>query len=178
MKVLALIFDGFEELEATAPFALIRRVGIPLTIASTRTDVVGTHHLHYVDITPLEKVDYEDYDALVLPGGPHYLFLEKSEDVLEIIHHFFKKQKIVAAICAAPTVLGRLGYLAHRNYTCFTSMDEDFGGCYLDQNVVVDDNLITARSAAASMEFAFKIIEKVAGIETLEAVQKRIYYEK
>ena len=62
------------------------------------------------------------------PGGPHYQKLEQNEYVMSILKYFMEHNKIVAAICAAPTILGRQGYLKDRNYTCFTSMNEDFGG--------------------------------------------------
>lgn len=178
MKVLALIFDGFEELEAMAPFALLRRAGIDLTIASKRDDVIGAHYIHLTDMLLLEELNYKEYDALLLPGGPHYRLIEVYDDVLEIIRYFMEKKKVVAAICAAPTILGRLGFLKNRNYTCFTAMNDDFGGHYLDQKVVVDGDLITARSADASILFAYEIIRKLAGEEALKAVQKRIYYEE
>ncbi|HRF69968.1 MAG TPA: DJ-1/PfpI family protein, partial [Candidatus Pelethenecus sp.] len=66
MRVLALIFDGFEELEATAPFSLIRRAGIELSIASNRTDVIGVHFIHFMDIALINEVNYKEYDALLL----------------------------------------------------------------------------------------------------------------
>ncbi len=177
MKVLAMIFDGFEELEATAPFALIRRAGIELTIVSNRCDVIGAHHLHFTDITLINEIDYKDYDALLIPGGAHYSFIKNFGYALEIIKYFLNNNKIVCAICAAPTILGNLGYLKNRNYTCFTSMNEDFGGNYIDEKVVVDDNLITAKSAAASIAFAYEIIRKLQGDEALNDLKKRIYEE-
>lgn len=178
MKVLALLFDGFEEVEAMAPIALIRRAGVDLTIVSKRSDVIGAHYIHLCDMYLLKDVQKEDYDVLLLPGGPHYRLIETYDEVKQIISYFMEHNKIVAAICAAPTVLGKMGYLKNKNYTCFTSMNEDFGGTYLDQKVVVDGNLITARSADASIVFAYEIIRKIAGDEALNALQKRIYYEK
>ena len=70
--------------------------------------------------------------------------------------------KIVAAICAAPTIIGQLGLLKNRTYTCFVPMNKDFGGTFNNLPVVVDNNLITGRSSAASIDFAYAIIEKVA----------------
>lgn len=178
MKVLAMIFDGFEELEATAPFALLRRAGIELTIVSNRTEVIGAHNLHFTDIYLINEVNYRDYDALLIPGGPHYRFLGNFGYALEIIQYFCETKKIVAAICAAPTILGQLGCLRGKKYTCFTCMDGDFGGTYVDVPVVVDNNLITARSAAASIDFAYEIIRKLVGNDALLALKKRIYDEK
>ena len=83
--------------------------------------------------------------------------------------------KVVSLICAAPTILGKLGYLKNRKYTCFTSMNEDFGGTYIDEKVVVDGNLITARSVASALVFSYAIIEKLLGKEELLKVYTRIY---
>ena len=84
MKVLALIFNGFEELEATAPFALLRRAGIDLTIASNENNVTGSHNLTYTNISLLHEIDYTEFDSLLLPGGPHYRYIETNDDILEI----------------------------------------------------------------------------------------------
>lgn len=178
MKVLALIFDGFEEAEAVTPFAFLRRAGIELTIASNNTDVIGVHYIHLMDIELLKDIRPAEFDALLLPGGAHYKHLENDERVHTIIKHFMENNKVVCAICAAPTVLGKLGYLKNKSYTCFTCMNDDFGGTYVDKYVVTDGNLITAKSAAASIDFAYEIIRKLVGEEALLALQKRIYYEE
>ena len=178
MKALALIFDGFEEEEAMAPFALFRRAGGDLTICSNSKTVMGSHGITLTGIELLANIDYKDFDCLIIPGGAHYKYLDESERVHEIIKHFFDSNKLVCGICAAPTVFGRLGYLKGKNYTCFTSMNKDFGGTYRWEGCVVDGNLITARSVAYSLDFAYAIIEHALGKETLEWVQKKIYYEK
>ncbi len=178
MKILAIIFDGFEEEEAMAPFALLRRAKANLTIASTNSTVKGNHDIYLSNITPLNTIDYKDYDCLIVPGGPHYVFLRQSKMVHEIINHFFSTNKIVCGICAAPTIFGMLGHLKGKQYTCFTSMNDNFGGKYLDDGVVVDGNLITAKSVAYSIDFAYAIIERVMGKDVLNTVWKHIYYEK
>lgn len=178
MKVLAIIFDGFEELEATAPFALLRRAGIELTIYSNKNTVVGGHNITYTDIDILDNLNYEEYDALLLPGGPHYKELQVNKLVHEIIKYYMENNKTVAAICAAPTIIGQLGFLKNRTYTCFTPMNDEFGGTFINKPVVIDNNLITGRSAAASIDFAYEIIRKVAGQDTLNKVWERIFYEK
>ncbi len=84
---------------------------------------------------------------------------------------------IVAAICAGPTILGRAGYLKGRRYTCFTAMNEDFGGTYRDDYAVQDGNVITGKSAAAAIDFAFAVLEAAAGKETADKTKKEIYYK-
>ena len=178
MKILAIIFDGFEEEEAMAPFAILRRAKADLTIASTNTTVKGNHNIYLSNITPLKDINYKDFDCLLVPGGPHYVFLRESKYVHEMINYFFNENKVICGICAAPTIFGMLGHLKDRNYTCFTSMDEDFGGKYQDAGVVVDDNLITAKSVAYSLDFAYAIVKKLYGEPVLNALWTKIYYEK
>lgn len=178
MKVLAIIFDGFEELEANAPFALLRRAKIDLTIASDTNEVTGNHDITISNAIQLSSINYKEYDCLLIPGGPHFKYLRVATHVHEIINYFMNENKIVAGICAAPTIIGQLGHLKDRKYTCYTSMNKDFGGTYLDDGVVVDNNLITAKSAAYSIDFAYEIIKKVAGQEVLDNVWAQIYYEK
>ena len=178
MKALALIFEGFEEEEAVAPFALFRRAGGDLTICSNYKTVKGSHGLTLANIELLANIDYKSFDCLIIPGGAHYKYLMESELVHEIICYFFDNNKIVCGICAAPTVFGALGYLKGKNYTCFTAMNKEFGGFYQNDGVVVDNNLITAKSVAYSLDFAYAIIEKTLGKDTLDWVLDKIYYEK
>lgn len=175
MKVLAVIFDGFEEEEAVAPFALLRRANIDLTIASDKETVIGNHNIALTNISLLKNINYKEYDCLLLPGGPHYKRLLVDGYVHELIRYFMDNNKVLAAICAAPTIVGKLGYLKDKKYTCFTCMDEDFGGTYIDEKVVVDGNLITARSVASAILFAYAIIEKLIGANALKELHNHIY---
>lgn len=177
MKILTILSNGFEELEAIGSIALLKRSGIEVDIyALNDTKASGKHGLVLSDINILTNVSVSDYACLLLPGGPHYAEIEKNTQVQSIIKQFIEEKKVVAAICAAPTILGRAGYLENKKYTCFTSMNEDFKGTYVDQYVVVDDNIITARSAAASIDFAFAIIEKLQGEQQAVKIKKEIYY--
>lgn len=178
MKALAIIFDGFEECEAVSPFALLRRANIELTITSDKNTVVGSHNISLTNICNINEIDYKEYDCLIIPGGAHYKTLKSNTLVHKIIKYFMDNNKIVSAICAAPTIIGMLGYLKERNYTCFTAMNDDFGGNYIETGVVVDGNLITARSVAYAIDFGYAIIEKMMGLEKLNEVLEKIYYEK
>lgn len=178
MKALAIIFNGFEEEEAMAPFALLRRAGVELTIASTSKTVTGCHNISITDCTLLNDIDTTQFDCLIVPGGPHYKFLRESKMVHDIISFYALNNKVLCGICAAPTIFGQLGYLKGKNYTCFTSMNKDFGGYYSDNGCVVDGNLITAKSVAYSLDFAYEIIRILLGEERLNEVYKHIYYEK
>ena len=178
MKYLALIFEGFEEEEAMAPFALLRRAGADLTVARLNSSVTGGHGFTLSNLTPLNEVNIDDYDVLIIPGGAHWKFLYQSEMVHNIVLDFYNKNKYLCGICAAPTLFGRLGLLVNKRYTCFTSMNADFKGTYTDQGVTVDGKLITSKSVAYSLEFAYAIIKETMGEATLAKVWERIYHEK
>lgn len=177
MKVMCILTDGFEELEAVGTIALLRRAGICIDVfAIDHTSATGRFDITMSSLQELTDADPAAYDMLFLPGGPHYQKLEASEQVLTILKAFMEQGKLVSAICAAPTILGRQGYLKGKRYTCFTSMNEDFGGTYVDQYTVTDGNIITGRSAAAVIDFAFAIIEKLEGHEKAQEVKASIYY--
>ena len=179
MKICAIIENGFEELEAIGTIALLKRSGIQVDLYSTNKDTVyGKHNLAITNVLPLETCEEPNYDLLLLPGGPHYEALENNPKVIELIHEFNNKAKPIAAICASPTILGKLGLLKNRNYTCFTSMNEDFGGTFIDTYAVKDEHIITAKSAAASIDFAFEIIEYLQGKDQRTKVEQQIYYKK
>lgn len=177
MNVLCILTDGFEELEAVGTIALLRRAGIPIDVcAIDNNTATGRFELSFQHLKNLQEIQSHAYDLLFFPGGPHYQKLEANKQVMDILASFIAAHKLVAAICAAPTILGRQGYLKGKRYTCFTSMNEDFGGTYVDSYAVVDDNIITGRSAAASIDFAFAIIEKLAGKAKADEVKASIYY--
>lgn len=177
-KVCVVLTDGFEELEAVGTFAILRRAGLTVDIFSLAgANATGRFGLTCSALKPFETLNGADYDALVLPGGPQYAALEKSAGVQALIKQFIDGGKVVAAICASPTILGRAGYLKGKTYTCFTSMDEDFGGRFTGQYVAVDGNLITGQSAAASIDFGFAIVEKLLGPAVAASVKQSIYYK-
>ncbi len=178
-KVCLVLTNGFEEVEAIGTFAILRRAGLTVDIFSlTQGDATGRFGLTCTALKPFAQLRGTDYDALVLPGGPQYAELENSAGVQALIKEFINGGKVVAAICASPTILGHAGYLKGKNYTCFTSMNEDFGGHFTGQYVAVDGNIITGQSAAVSIDFGFAIVEKLLGPQKAQEVKQSIYYKK
>lgn len=179
MKILTVITDGFEDNEAIGTIALLRRAGLDVVVSGLNSTMArGRFQNQLTDLKNLKGLDYTQFDALVIPGGPEYILEEKDPYFLSMVKYFMGEDKIVAAICAAPTILGHLGLLKNRDYTCFTSMNEDFGGRFHDQYVVTDRNLITGRSVAATIDFGLAIVEKIQGSEAVEKLKKEIYYDK
>lgn len=179
-KAAVLLDDGFEELEAMGPIALLRRGGVDVDLVSTKNmdHATGRFGVTYSPAVPMNEYDFSQADALILPGGPQYQALEANDQVREQILAFNDNpDKILAAICASPTILGRMGLLEGKNYTCFTAMNEDFKGQYQDALAVTDGTLVTGRSAAASVEFAFAVMEALLGKEKTDEVKASVYYK-
>lgn len=176
MKVLTILTNGFEEIEAVGTIALLKRAGLPVDIACLHGfEATGRYNVKISDLKNLNDVNPEDYDLIFIPGGPEYVELSNTPRVLEIIKNAAERQYL-AGICAAPTIFGKLGLLKNKHYTCFTSMDEDFGGYYENKYAVRDGNIITGISAAGTIDFAFLIIETLLGKEHANKVKNSIYY--
>jgi putative intracellular protease/amidase len=176
MKIAVITTDGFEEVELVGTIGILRRGGVAIDIYSLHgNEAKGRYGVKLIDLKEFKDFNKEDYDMLFIAGGPEYKELEKNDEFLDILTYFMKNKK-VAAICAAPTIIGKLGLLKGRRYTCFTSMNEDFGGTYIDKYFVKDGNLITGRSAAATIDFAFAVLEEVTNKEHADEVKKSIYY--
>lgn len=179
MKILCIETNGFEDVEFAGTIGILRRGGCDIDIYSLHgTKAVGKWGLEVSSLKNIELLDVKNYDFLLITGGPQYFELENNRFFINIVKYFKESDKYIAAICAGPTILGHLGYLKNKKYTCFTSMNEDFGGTFIDDYVVEDAKIITAKSAAATLEFAFKILEVVKGKEVEKAVKEQIYYKK
>lgn len=177
MKVMCILTDGFEELEAIGSIAILKRSGLEVDIyALDNVEATGRFDVTIKNLKKATLDACKEYDALLIPGGAHHVALRASQLVKEIIMNFKNNDKVICAICAGPTILGDMGLLEGKQYTCFTSMNKDFGGSYIDQYVVSDGNLITARSAAASIDFGFAIVEKLLGVATADKTKNEIYY--
>ena len=177
MKGCMIITNGFEEAETLCPFDMLVRGGIEVDMYSLNDDdIKGRSGAVLTDLHPFSTFDSSKYDCLVLPGGPEWKEIEASQKVQDVIKTFHQEDKFIGAICAAPTTLGRAGLLKGKNYTCFTSMNDDFGGTYHKQYVVKDGKLITACSAAASIDFGLVLLETLASKEAADKVKEEIYY--
>lgn len=178
-KVLLILTNGFEEIEAIGTIAILRRANIKIDVFSLNEENLTTGRYEVpipLNKFDLNKVNLNVYNMLFIAGGPEYKELESRKDFLDLIKYFYDNGKFISAICAAPTILGHLGYLKNKKYTCFKSMNEDFGGTYIDKYSVIDEKIITGISAAGVIDFAFSIVEALKGKEEAEKVKNSIYY--
>ena len=159
---------GFEEIEAITIIDILRRAGVTVTVAGTQPGPSDASRKtnHLPDCT-LDKIHAEDFDLLVLPGGqPGTDNLRRDPRLRQIIQNLNSRQCLLAAICAAPTVLGDAGVLTSRIVTGHPSVHTELAtqaGQVSNARVVVDGKIITGQSPGAAMEFAFKLVEILCG---------------
>lgn len=180
MNVYVFLAEGFEEIEAVATVDLLRRAGLStITVAVGESlEVVGAHHLPVRADLPIGQIDPDSACALVLPGGlPGVTNLAACEPLRQIIRKGYDDGKIVAAICAAPSILGELGILDGRKATCYPSFEPQLGA-YIptEDEVAVSNNVITAKAAGVTLDFALAIISALKGRATAESVARQIFH--
>lgn len=180
-KCAIFLADGFEDCEGLITIDMLRRAGIPIdTVSMNRDCFVETSHGITLKADRLfADTDPEDYDVLILPGGKRGTEnLEKCEELKKYLVSFWKAGKLIAAICAAPSIFGHLGILKGRHYTCFPEFyDSSYEGIYEMELSVTDGNVITGRGMGATIEFARNILKKLTDEETLKKVEYGMQYE-
>ncbi len=176
-RAIVVLADGFEEIEALAPVDLLRRAGLDVVMLGlTATDIRGSHSI-VVKTDGLFDAFFQPFDALVLPGGPGHKNLLLSQKLLELIRSSFAKGVLCAAICAAPSVLGKAGILMGKKATCFPGYEDKLSGAtFVEKKVVTDANVITSRGAGTSIEFGLEIITYLAGKEAADEVAEAIVF--
>lgn len=171
MKIIVPLAEGFEEIEAINVIDILRRADVDVVTAGLKEGLaVGSHKISVLPDTTLEKIDYRDFDGLVLPGGaPGFINLGNDERILKMAREMDRAGKVVAAICAAPSVLIKAGVLQGRRATVSPSGKAQVEACakFSEDRVVVDGNLVTSRSPGTALEFALKLVEVLAGKEKM-----------
>lgn len=175
-KVALFLANGFEEIEALATVDILRRAEIPVQTVSITNNVVvtGAHNIPVTADTTFDKTNFSDVEVLVLPGGmPGAKHLNEHEGVKSLIKEFNDKGNLIAAICAAPMVLGGLGLLDDKKATCYPGFESELiGAKSTNESVVSDNNITTGRGPGLAFDFALSLVEQIAGIATRKEVQQ------
>ena len=154
--------NGFEITEAMAPLDIMRRAGLDVkTVGVTGDTVQSSHGITVIPDITLNDVSYDDIEGAILPGGmPGTLNLEASKDVINCVKHCYENGKLIASICAAPSVFGHLGMLEGRQATCFPGFEKDlYGATPTGAHTQTDGNVITAKGAGCALEFGKAIVD-------------------
>mgnify|MGYP002460977887 CR=1 FL=1 len=176
-SVAVLVADGFETIECLTIVDVLRRGGVRATLVSTMParDAVSAQKIAVSCDVTFDEVDFDEYDYVVLPGGlPGATNLRDDDRVCRVVTDF-AINKHVAAICAAPFILGELDLLEGRHATCFPGFEKSFPeGAYTGEKVTQDGNIITASGMAQSLPFALELLRTLAGDKAVEKVAEGI----
>ena len=144
-RVCVFFAQGFEEIEGLTVVDLMRRAGIPITMVAVgdSLEVTGAHNIHITADSLFPDTDFSDTEMLVLPGGaPGTCNLNACEPLKALLKDFYAKGKYIGAICAAPMILGHLGFLDGRRATCYPGFEKDLTGAM--GNMVCVNNIVSA----------------------------------
>lgn len=168
--------DGFEEIEAFTSVDVMRRAGLNVEMVTVTPDeiVTGAHDVPVLCDRNIENCDFFDADLILLPGGmPGAATLEKSEDLRRLITRFAEQNKPIAAICAAPMILGKMGLLKGKKATCYPAFEQYLEGAqFTGAQVEKDGNIITGIGPGSAMEFALAIVELLLGKDKVQELKE------
>ena len=179
-KIGIFMADGCEEIEGLTVVDIARRAGIEIdTISITGKPVVtSSHKVTFETDTTKEQADFASYDGIVLPGGmPGTVHLGEDDTVSQVIREFEKEGKLVAAICAAPSVLGQAGILNGKKAACHPGFEEKLTGAEVFFSpVVCDGNVITSRGMGTAVPFGLAVARYFTDDATIEHVKAGLVY--
>ncbi len=172
-KVLIFFANGTEEIEALTPLDILRRAGADVTLCGVGgRELRGSHGIVIKTDAEAEALTNFDYDMVIVPGGlPGTTHLDECPVVEKALEAIDAKDGILAAICAAPLVLGKRGYLAGKQAVCYPGFEAYLKGAKLStKKVVRDGNIVTAKGMGAAMEFSLVLTEMLFGTEKAESL--------
>jgi len=175
-RVLCLLAPGFEEIETVTPIDLLRRSGAVVVVASLTDELMvkGRSNLSLRAEVRLDDIIDEDFDLLLIPGGPGVQGLREDGRAATLAGTFHARGKYVAAICAAPTVLKDAGLLTGKKFTAHFSVHEKLGLVTDAERVVQDGNIITSRGAGTSVDFGLALVRALFGDMEAEKIASAI----
>ncbi len=173
---LLLLADGFEEIEAVTIVDVLRRGDVAVTTASlSGKHVRGSHDITVQSDVSLDAVSVDNFDALVLPGGPAAQTLRDEARVQAIIRRAATTGKLIAAVCAAPGALEAAGVLKGKRATAYPGTELP-SATRVEQSVVEDGNIVTSRGPGTTMAFALKLVERLSGVEIAKKTGEKLLF--
>lgn len=181
MKAYIFLANGYEEVEALTTVDVLRRGNFEVVMVSMQedADTVGSHGIRVIADAVFDSCDFRDADAIILPGGmPGTKKLDEDERVRRVVKSQYDAGRLVAAICAAPSVLGHLGILKGKNAVCFPGFEKELTGATVVEGLACGDcNVVTGKSMGGAMDFALTIYEKLCGRESRKKLERSLVRE-
>lgn len=172
--------EGFEEVEALTSVDLIRRAGLQLETVSITSEklVNGAHGIKVYADRIFSEADFENADMLVLPGGnPGWKNLDACEPLIKELEKASERGKYIAAICGAPSIIGRRGFLKGKNACIYPGMEDTLVGAKAnDKEVNIDGKFITSRGVGTAIPFALAIIKELTDAATADKIATSVVY--
>lgn len=174
-RALIILHPGFEEMEAVAPIDLLARAGVEVVQASTAEtlQVEGRNGISLEATRLLSDVAEQDFDAVILPGGPGIQKLRGDARIIACLRRLHKAGKLIAAICAGPLLLLDAGLIEGLTYTAHPSTHEELDEAR-DHAVVTDGSIITSRGAGTATEFALALVRALCGQDAAREIADSI----
>lgn len=173
--------DGTEEVEALTVVDLLRRAQLDVVIAGLTEDpITGSKGIRILPDCRIGSIQPEEVEMLVLPGGmPGTTHLLENKEVDRLLRSVYLAGRPVAAICAAPMILGQKDLLKGKKAICYPGFEGELVGAQVQSGakVVVDGNVITSKGLGTAIDFSLALIEKMKGAEAAAAIKKQICYE-
>lgn len=180
-KAAVFFAEGFEEIEALTVVDLCRRAEIETDMVSVgkEREVTGAHGICIQTDKMLSEVSFDTLEMIVLPGGGlGTRNLESNTELMEQVESFVRQDKMVCAICAAPSILGHKGFLQDKKACAYPSFEEHLLGAKVSrQSVERDGNLITSRGMGTAFDFGLAIVEYFCGKEKRDELARTTIYE-
>ena len=179
--VYILLAEGFEETEALAPCDLMRRAGLQVALVGVNGPVIsGSHGIRVAADAQLCEVSLADMELLMLPGGLRGVAsILSSPEAMALIEKADRAEKRIAAICAAPTILAKLGITDGKQATCYPGKEPEMGSAVMvPASTVRDGRILTGRAAGSSLDFGLMLIEELFGPDAAEKVARGIVYAR
>ena len=176
--VYMMLGTGFEVTEAMVPLVMMLRAGIDVcTVGINGKTVYGSREIGIVADIELGEMDLTNLEGIVLPGGlGGVASIKASQPALDAVKFAYENHKLVAAICAGPTVLAMLGITDGKRATCYPGCEEQMGDGLVvpDAAGVTDGNVITGTSAGCAIPCALQLITALKGQEAADEVARQI----
>lgn len=179
MNAVILLANGFEEIEAVAPIDILRRAGVDVQLLAIGEEriVKGAHDISIAADARLKDVLNAAVNVVITPGGmPGSDNLKNSSLVCDYINWQLEEKAIIASICASPIVLQQAGVIKGNQFTCYPGFENQIDdGDFVDQRIVIDGQLITAKGPGVSFEFALAILNKLGLNQQAADIKEAMY---
>lgn len=178
-SVAVLLADGFEEIEAITIIDILRRADILVATAGLHTgEITGAHEIRIMPKTTIDNIISDDFDMIVLPGGqPGTTNLNNDPRVKSLLKKFASQNKLLGAICAAPSVLAEAGLLNGKQATSFPGFLDKFPNLQNTNNdITIDGNIITSKAIGTANVFALAIVERLVSKQVADKLKTSMFY--